>query len=1041
MPARRKPSTLGNTLRLAFASALLFVSNVRAQEAPSSDLPVTNLFQLVELLNQNEKAIRDIRLEATVCAASDPSIGVVILKDATDVELVELGAGQPRLLPGEKILIQQENCLLRRRHMGVQISSAPVVDNTGGNTDIFSQGGLSLKAGRYPLTLEWFNELYDPYFQASRWPPHAPPLVISGSGFSYNVSNGVKQFKPGLQVEYYEGNWDRIPDFDLLKPVKSGVVTNIDMGFQSQDEFAGLRFRGFIEVPTNGYYSFDAFTNEGSLLHIGDPIVKAVVLGTEPAPQATPAIINQAISAPCDQNWVSVEGHVGSVRPVGKGLGLELRAGGNSLMVRIADVQGQDSTNLLNSFVRVTGVGGGEYNLSGELILGQLSVASARDLDILGQSPDALSSVTPLLNIRQVQTLPIQEAAKGLPVHVRGVVTSIGLRAYAYFTVQDNTRGIFVTYSNMPDLIPVPGDYYDIVGHSSAGDFAPIIVADKIVRLGRGELPEPSRPAWNAIVNGSMDVQWAEFQGLVTDVQSNMLSLLLPGGKIDVQIYASSIPRLDPFKKSVITIRGVLLAEWNGLREVRIGLVKMHNATITTDVPAPADPFDAVSKTPRELLLFDAQTSPFRRIKVHGQIAYADATRFFLTHDGAGLQIFPTGNADVSAGDLVEAVGYPYIGGITPLLSEALLRKTGAAALPPAKDLKESELAQDGLDSTRVMVQGRLLGLHIERGLPVLEMQSGTYLYFARLASANKGDLSWRTGCWLALTGVYVTQGKSFELLLNSPADIVVVSQPSWWTLQKLLIVVGIMVIILILALLWITQLRWLVEQRTAQLAVEIRKRELEAERSRIARDLHDDLGSSLTEISVLASAGQHGQTPDSPGSGTLFETIAAKVRHLITGLDVIVWAIDPGENSLQSLADYLCAYANEYLSSTAIACRFKVPVSFPPMTLDGHVRHELLLTIKETLNNIVRHADATEMEFRMAATATRLDITMVDNGRGIPDTVEHEGHGLKNLSARMKHLGGEYIVKSNIDQGTTVIVSLPLPSWGNGQGDEKYDK
>jgi signal transduction histidine kinase len=1028
-------------LCLAFASAVLFASNVRAQESPSSDLPVTNLFQLVELLNQNEKAIRDIRLEATVCAASDPSIGVVILKDATDVELVELGADQPRLLPGEKILIQQKQCLLRRRHMGAQISSVPLVDKAGGITNLLSAGRLSLKAGRYPLTLEWFNELYDPYLQVYRWPPHPPPLAIASSGLSYSVSNGVNQFKPGLQVEYYEGNWDRIPDFDLLKPVKSGVITNVDMGFQSQDEFAGLRFRGFVEVPTNGDYSFDAFTTEGSLLHIGDPIVKVVVLGTEPAPPPTPAIINQAVSAPCDQNWVSVEGHVGSVWPAGKGLGLELYAGGNSLMVRIADVHGQAPQNLLNSFVRLTGVGCGEYNLSGELILGQLSVASERDLDILGQAPDAFSSVTPLLNIRQVQTLPIQEAAKSLPVHVRGVVTSIGRRAYAYFTVQDNTRGIFVNYSNMPAMIPVPGDYYDIVGHSSAGDFAPIIVADKIVRLGRGELPEPSRPAWNAIVNGSMDVQWAEFQGLVTDVQSNMLSLLLPGGKIDVQIYASSISRLDPFKKSVITIRGVLLAEWNGSREVRIGLVKMHNAGITTDVPAPADPFDAVSKTPRELLLFDAQASPFRRIKVHGQIAYADANQFFLTHDGAGLQIFPTGKADVSAGDLVEAVGYPYIGGTAPLLSEALLRKTGTAALPPAKNLNESELMQAGLDSTRVVVQGRLLGSHIERGLPVLEMQSGAYLYFARLASANQGDLSWRIGCWLALTGVYVTQGKSFELLLNSPADIVVLSQPSWWTLQKLLIVVGMMVIILILALLWITQLRWLVEQRTAQLAVEIRKRELEAERSRIARDLHDDLGSSLTEISVLASAGQHEPATEPPGSGPLFETIAAKVRHLITGLDVIVWAIDPGENSLQSLADYLCAYANEYLSSTAIACRFKVPVSFPPMTLDGHVRHELLLTIKETLNNIVRHADATEMEFRMAATATRLDITMVDNGRGIPDTVEHEGHGLKNLSARMKHLGGEYIVKSNVDHGTTVIVTMPLPFWGNGQDNEKYDK
>ena len=268
--------------------------------------------------------------------------------------------------------------------------------------------------------------------------------------------------------------------------------------------------------------------------------------------------------------------------------------------------------------------------------------------------------------------------------------------------------------------------------------------------------------------------------------------------------------------------------------------------------------------------------------------------------------------------------------------------------------------------------QGQLLGWHFEQGAQVLEMQSGTHLYLARLAPGKSNYLPLRAGsslgsdrglCRSRAQSILNAATESFELLLNSPADIVVLSQPSWWTLPRLLILVGVLLVILTFTVIWNTQLRRLVEQRTDQLQHEIRERErvehqhaLEAERSRIARDLHDDLGSSLTEISVLASSGQLRQTGAEP-QPSLFQTIGAKARSLVSALDVIVWAVDPEDNSLQSLADYLSGYAGEFFSHTSIACRFKVPVSFPPVTLEGRVRHELLMAVKEALNNIVRHA------------------------------------------------------------------------------------
>jgi signal transduction histidine kinase len=213
----------------------------------------------------------------------------------------------------------------------------------------------------------------------------------------------------------------------------------------------------------------------------------------------------------------------------------------------------------------------------------------------------------------------------------------------------------------------------------------------------------------------------------------------------------------------------------------------------------------------------------------------------------------------------------------------------------------------------------------------------------------------------------------------------------------------------------------------------------LEAERSRIARDLHDDLGSSLTEISALASTGlrrddvaaptQAGQSrqPDDVSHSTLFHTIIGKARRLVAALDVIVWAVDLEDNSLQSLADYLTGYAGEFFAHTNISCRFKVPVSLPRIQLEGRIRHDLLMAVKEALNNIVRHSEATEVEFCLSISEGDLEVEILDNGKGIGDPTEKDGHGLKNLASRLRELGGTCVVEPRAGGGTGVRMRLPL--------------
>jgi signal transduction histidine kinase len=1010
--------------------------------SPASNLPITNLLQLVQLLNSNERLKLDVQLEATVCAASEPAIGVVILQDSTGTELFEFCGGAPDLVPGDKVKINQKSCLLRRGDMGVQISASPVVGNYGIHAMSTVGGGISLEKGRHSLTLEWFNRMHPPGLEVKWQVPGSPLKDFPSTNLFYTVADEpsvLESIRPGLLAECYEGDWERVPNFDLLMPVKTVVATNFDINIRTRDELVGVRFRGFFDAPVNGVYGFATRSADGSLLFIDSPTISVTRIGKAVVPEAVSVTIDESQAGSTKQQWVTIAGRVGSINPMGRGLEMELYSERNSLLVRIADARELNTSNLLNSPIRITGVGCNVFNLQGEGMLGRVFAANAQAVELV-RSATAGKSDSPLLTkAEQVQTLTLDAAKQNVPVRFRGVVTSKGAPFDFWISVQDDTRGIFVDFHNASNSVPMCGDFYEIIGHSGAGNFAPVVVADRLVRLGGGVFPEPIRPSWDELNNGSLDVQWVEFKGLVTGVHSNVLSMLLPAGVMEVRVEGPVPFTLKPLEKAVVRIRGVLFAIWNTTREVRVGSVLIRNADIKVEVPVPVDPFDAVLKTPRELLLFDAQATAFQRVKVRGQIIYSDSTQLFLQEDGEGLRLLPAGKVNFSPGDFVEAVGYPNISTSSLLLREAIIRKTGQAGLPKARKLATSLSDLEGLDSTRVRIEGQLLGWHFEQGRLILEMQSGTHLFLARLTQLD--SLPLRVGSELALEGVYMSVGQravvgveAFELLLNSSNDIHVISEPSWWTLDRLVILVGILVAILALSAVWIKQLRRLVEQRTTQLQKEIHERELaekqralEVERSRIAQDLHDDLGASLTEITVLGSKGQRTSSVERDAT-TLFRVITEKARELVSALDIIVWAVDPKDNSLQSVADYLCDFTDEYLSPSGITCRFDVPVTLPSIVLEGKVRHDLFLAVKETLNNIVRHAEATELEFRMAVADGRLEIVIVDNGRGFDVISSQSGKGLKGLPARLSQIGGSYEIKSAPGKGSVVRIELRLP-------------
>jgi signal transduction histidine kinase len=201
----------------------------------------------------------------------------------------------------------------------------------------------------------------------------------------------------------------------------------------------------------------------------------------------------------------------------------------------------------------------------------------------------------------------------------------------------------------------------------------------------------------------------------------------------------------------------------------------------------------------------------------------------------------------------------------------------------------------------------------------------------------------------------------------------------------------------------------------------------MEQERGRIAQDLHDELGSGLTEITMLVARARSGAAPPATRNGYL-EQMGDKSRQMVTALDEIVWAMNPTHDSLASMVSYFSLYAERFLGLANIAWRLERPFMPDDHAVDSQHRHQLFLAFKEALNNIVRHSGATEVSMNIQLEQDQIRLTVADNGRGWGETgPTEEMDGIVNMRVRLKKLGGRFAVASKTGEGTTVRFDMPL--------------
>ena len=263
--------------------------------------------------------------------------------------------------------------------------------------------------------------------------------------------------------------------------------------------------------------------------------------------------------------------------------------------------------------------------------------------------------------------------------------------------------------------------------------------------------------------------------------------------------------------------------------------------------------------------------------------------------------------------------------------------------------------------------------------------------------------------------GVWNETGTALGLTVQPPV------WRTWWFLTSAIAsLLGTMVV----------TVHYLSTQRLHRQLERLRQQEaLEKERARIARDIHDQLGASLTQVSLLGEFVESDK--DSPAEVEAHaRQICQTARDTTRVLDEIVWTVNPSNDTLDGLVTYVCKYAQEYLAVAGLRYRLDVPAELPGTPVPPELRHNVFLAAKEAVTNVVRHAKASSVWIRLRLEPGNFFLEIQDNGRGMAGMDEKRAqsrNGLTNMRKRMEDIGGSYSIGPAPDGGTVVRLSAPL--------------
>ena len=442
------------------------------------------------------------------------------------------------------------------------------------------------------------------------------------------------------------------------------------------------------------------------------------------------------------------------------------------------------------------------------------------------QPSDCISSAPRLTHVAQIRNLSPDQAACKYPVRVRGVVTYYHGKKGDLF-VQDSTGGIFVELGGEEPPLRA-GDFVELEGTSSAGDFAPIIHNPHFQVLGRSPMPKPHRPSFERMGSGVEDSQWVEVEGVVRSVIEDdaqpVLTLAVGGNRLVILTPPHLGRGLAKLVDSKVRALGACGGLFNSKRQqLGVALFVPSLQQIAIEEPAPSGPFAVPIQPINTLLQFTPKSEGGHRVRVQGVVTMRRGSNLYVQDAGDSVYVLTVDSTPVEVGDLVDVLGFPNLGESSPVLQDAMFRKIGSSLPPPPSVMTASQGLNSEFDAEVVRIRARVLGQATKGNEQVLDLRSGNTVFSAYLGvNEREGKIPViPIGSNVELTGICSIsvdenrEPQAFRILLRSPKDVVLLSRPPWWSLRHALVTLGVVATVLLAVLAWVFMLRTTVKNQT----------------------------------------------------------------------------------------------------------------------------------------------------------------------------------------------------------------------------------
>lgn len=713
---------------------------------------------------------------------------------------------------------------------------------------------------------------------------------------------------------------------------------------------------------------------------------------------------------------------------------------------------------------------------------------------ILLLPPLAPAADTPpvLTNATDVISLPEELAGRQIKVSVTGVVTVGVPGLVASFFIQDATGGVFVDNRNGP--IPAAGDLVRLVGVTEKGAYAPVITGPTWRKIGTAPLPPAKAVPIDRFMSGAEDSQRVEVSGVVRSAQmsetESNIDLAIASGGYRFHAFPKLPAGLDPQSLigARVRLRGTAGAFFNQAQR-RLTAVKLFMPLpedFVVEAREMTDPFTQPVLPLKNIAQYRKDNRPGQRVHVRGRLTCLRPGRdLFIQDDSGSLDVKSTQLAKAAIGDTLDVIGFVDFERFLPVLNDAAWRRTSVVNAPLQPRAVTVQQIQDGLcHASLISLQGKLLDGFVRqegrgadgklKSTTVLLLQGENITFNAETEApdAMTDFANLRFGSVVDVSGICFTESgedgraKSFQILMPSGKNVVVLARPSWLTPQRLLTGLAILLVVSIAAIFWTVmvskknsalnelvrekekarlelreahdQLEERVKERTAQLKLQITARkELElqskatlAERTRLAQELHDTLEQTLTGVALQleTTARLYEKEPD--GAREHLEVARNLIAESQTEVHRSVWNLRCRALEQFDLPGALLLSTQQITGSSTLSVELKTKGRVRP--LPEIVEENLLRIAQECLTNIIKHSGATRAEIELDYGPKNVVLEVTDNGRGFPASGPagaHEGHfGLLGMSERARRLHGEMIHTSGPGAGTKIRVQIPIP-------------